>query len=217
MSTSSGVHWLQRGTHVLVHSKIRSAVDDLRLEYPKVRDSLAHGSGDFGKVDKDVDVILKLEPRNGHGLYYQGEIKRIKNKLLFDSQSCIIASRLASDPGPLHPFETDFLRYLDIEKALPDEDRRGNYTGETCYSRTLGYCDERTAWINHLLANDFFEEGMLSHDPAIKADKLHRALKYAETARDNYRDEHNQPGFTQCTPTTALITKAQEALASLNR
>jgi hypothetical protein len=54
----------------------------------------------------------------------------------------------------------------------------------------------------------------LSADPDIKAEQLRRALAFAQTAARLYQDGQNQ-GFSQCTPTMAIISAAKEKLKSL--
>lgn len=215
LTTASGLIRLQGVTNALIDFRIQRTVNNLRLGYRKARDSLGRGSGNFGEVDSDIEAILKLDPRNGHGLYYAGEVKRITAQSLFTPKSCLIGSALAAKPLPLDTYENDFARYLDIEKAQPDAMRKGDYSAETCYSRPEGYCPQRTAWVHHLLANDRYEEAMVSTDVRAKGDKLRRAREHAEAAAELYRDERGQPGFDQCRPTTVLIEDTKRELAAL--
>lgn len=215
LTTASGLIKLQSVTKALIDFRIQRTVNSLRLSYPKARDSLGRGSGHFGEVDSDIEAILKLDPRNGHGLYYAGEVKRITTQSLFTPKSCLIGPALAAKPLALDTYESDFARYVDIEKAQPDAMRKGDYSAETCYSRPEGYCPQRTAWIHHLLANDRYEEAMASTDVRAKGDKLRRALEQAEAAAELYKDERDHPGFDQCRPTTVLIEDAKRELAAL--
>lgn len=207
-------------TGYYVHSRspqvrLQQSVKDLRDQFREAVEALPRsGPGGFTEVDKDVGVILELDPKNGHGLYFSGEAKRIKNQSLFTSKSCVIPEGLADNRGALDAYESDFYRYLDIEKSLPESETGGDYSAETCYARASGYCPQRTAWINHLLANDLYREAALSTDPAIKAEQLRRALSFAETAAQLYRDGQ-QPGFEQCTPTVALIDAVKQEVASI--
>jgi hypothetical protein len=215
LTSASGLIRLQSVTKALIDFRIQRTVNNLRLSYPKARDSLGRGTGRFGEVDNDIEAILKLDPRNGHGLYYAGESKRINTPVLFTPKSCLIGSALAAKPQPLDAYENDFARYLDIEKAQPDAMRKGDYSAETCYSRPEGYCPQRTAWVHHLLANDRYEEAMASPDVTAKGDKLRRALEHAEAAAELYKDERDRPGFGECRPTTVLIEDAKRELAAL--
>ena len=209
VSTSSGLSLLRTITDSLVAIRVQRTVKDLRRKYREGLEAMGRaGPGAFVDAESDVDEILKLDPRNGHGLYYAGEIKRVKNRSLFTDKSCPIPSGLAENHGVLDVFENDFYRYLDVEKSLPKTETIGDYSAEACYNRSSGYCPQRTAWINHLLANDLYEEAKLSADPDIKADKIRRAIEHAKTAISLYRDPSQNEGFVQCTPTTALIREA---------
>jgi hypothetical protein len=215
VSTSWGVILLKNISTGLVNKKIESAVKDLRLRYPEVRDDLSSGSADFSDVEKAIKFILKLDPRNGHGLYYAGEVKRIKNQSLFTPKSCLIEEKFIGSPQSLDEYEDAFNRYIDIEKALPENERAGNYSAETCYQRVSGYCPQRTAWIHHLLANDLYVQAMSLINIHDRADKLQRALEHAHAAEKLYKDDQGQPGFGQCKATVALINEAEESLTSV--
>jgi hypothetical protein len=195
--------------------RARLTIKDLRDQFPIARDALpVSGAGAFATVDKDIDALLAFDPRNGHGLYYAGEVKRIKNPSLFTSKACVIAQGLANSHTSLDAYENDFMRYLDIERSLMPSEAGGDDYAETCYARLSGYCEQRTAWINHLLANDLYEKSALSTNPDIKAEQLRRALAFAQTAARLYQDGQNQ-GFSQCTSTMAIISAAKEKLKSL--
>jgi hypothetical protein len=209
----SGLSFLKTATDSLFRIRIQRTVNDLRLQFREGRDDLPRsGPGGFAKAGQDINIILKLDPRNGNGLYYSGEIKRIKNQSLFTEQSCVRPEELAESPNALDPYEHDFYRYLDIEKTLPDNETTGDYSAEACYSRPSGFCPQRTAWVNHLLANDLFEEAKLTVDPKTKADKFRRAIEHAKAAINLYRDPIQNEGFVQCKPTTVLIAEAKAAL-----
>ena len=70
--------------------------------------------------------------------------------------------------------------------------------------------------MHHLLANDFYQAGIVSQDQNEKKDKLGRALEHARNARDLYKDDNGEPGFVQCKGTVPLIREAEDLLASLN-
>lgn len=215
LTTASGLIGLQNLTNALVEFRIDRTVANLRRSYPKARDSLGRGTGDFDEVNKGIKAILELDPRNGHGLYYAGEVKRITNQVLFTEKSCPIRSALAVKPQSLDAYENDFARYIDIEKAQPDAIRKGDYSAETCYSRPQGFCPQRTAWVHHLLANDRYEEALASTNVTEKDDKLRRALEHAQAAAKLYKDEHGKPGFGQCKATSVLIEDVKGRLATL--
>jgi hypothetical protein len=215
-SMTSGLTFLKNTADLLVNRKIRRTVSDLRQQYRDADNQLSLvEAGNFSSAERDIKDILKLDPVNGHGLYFSGEVQRVSSpESLFTPKSCVLLDNLAKYSGTLDVYENAFLRYLDIEKSLQDEESKEDFNSETCYKHTSGYCGQRTAWINHLLANDLYAKATLSTDRATKKDLLQRALKYADASK-KYRDENGTPGFIQCTPTAALISKINEAQAKL--
>ena len=61
-----------------------------------------------------------------------------------------------------------FFRYLSVEHSLTLSERDGD--GLVCYQREKGYCAERTAWINHLMAIDYRQQ---AQDAVDKETKMH--------------------------------------------
>jgi hypothetical protein len=214
-STTAGLNFLKNITDLLVNRKVRASIVDLREQYRKTRNILAtYGSASFAGELRDVNDILKLDPGNGTGLYYSGEIQRLTSpQSLFDEKSCIKPEKLREYHGTLDAYQNAFKRYVDVEKAIEDKVPK-DFSAEACYppKNTPGYCVQRTAWIDHLLANDMYEEAVLMNDGPERVDKLARALAY-ETNVFKYQDENEQPGFSQCTPTSALMAKIHAAQA----
>jgi hypothetical protein len=217
-SVTSGLTFLKNTADLLVNRKIRRTVNDLRGQYRNAVSELSQvGTGNFEGAERDIKDILKLDPGKGHGLYYAGEIQRVSApQSLFTPKSCVIADKLAKNREPFDHYENAFLRYLDIEKTVQDVESKEDFASESCYRHSSGYCAQRTAWINHLLANDLYEEAILSADRLTKKDMLLRAIKYADAAK-KYHDENGNPGFFQCTSTVVLISKIKEAQANLDK
>ena len=67
---------------------------------------------------------------------------------------------------------------------------------------------ERTAWINHLMAIDYYQEAQGTVDKEIKIQRLQRALKFV-------KNDLQYGGFDQILPSTVLKRKVQEELQSL--
>jgi hypothetical protein len=198
-------------------TKMLNIVHDLRQQYHESMNAVAQsGHGDFSESEKDVKEILSLDPANGHGIYYSGELKRIANRNLFKGD-CVIPGALKSEAGELEFYDDDFNHYLDVERGLPAEERAGGVTSEACYARPSGYCSERTAWINHLLANDMYGEAMMSNDPMVQAEEFQRALGYANKAAELHQDEQHNPGFANCISTSSLIRQVQEKLKPVQK
>jgi hypothetical protein len=195
------------------NAKVLKAVGALRQDFRQAgSDAPAVRAQYFAASWQDVDAILQLDPNNGTALYYSGELRRHSNRALFTENSCPIADGLKAQKGELDHFEADFYRYLDIEASLADSDKGGAISSGICYSRPSGYCPQRTAWIDHLLANDLYQEALVSDDPVAQTNALERALKLEQSAAQLYQDQNHNPGFTQCETTETLIRMIQARL-----
>lgn len=199
---------------------LAQAVKDLRTSFADAREELANKKpASFKAADIAIGIILRSDPTNGHGYYYRGEIQRVSQAApgdagLFTIKSCINPAALK--PGQrLDEYESDFLRYLDIEKSLPLPTEGRSPSAENCSTTAHGYCAQRTGWIEHLLANDFFALASVTTDPVEKRRLLEASLKAAQRAAKLYHADANTDGFTQCIPTDALINRDREALVAL--
>jgi hypothetical protein len=152
---------------------------------------------DFNKDDLDsskdlLEFIKSIDSENGHYLYISAEIAR---KL-----------------GDRSAGRADLYAYLNRQEAFYPQARQGEYG--PCRNPD-GFCRERTAWVFHLLANDFYQEG-LAQKTAKKAlagyySTWSEALKYACTAMTLFRGEgFNDP--KQLTPTSEIAETVGRAL-----
>ncbi|HEX8140894.1 MAG TPA: hypothetical protein VF544_25225 [Pyrinomonadaceae bacterium] len=121
---------------------------------------------DYTHNDELIRFISDLDPTNGHALYFRGETKRKKKT-----------------PGGS---QEDFMRYLEIEASLPEEEKGGSTQQSVCTARPKGYCKQRTAWIEHLLASDFEKKGRQETEREKKRAAFQTALNYAKAALANY-------------------------------
>jgi hypothetical protein len=150
---------------------------------------------DFECVSALTMVFLENDPDNGHGLYFAGEVWRVKAKQN-PKHSDLCRDRMREH----------FFRYLGNESALPSNERDGD--GKLCYEREKGYCAERTAWINHLMAIDYFQQAEDSKDNETKIKRLERAAKFLKI-------DLAFGGFDQITPSAVLRDKIEEELLGL--
>ena len=124
-----------------------------------------NGSRRFEDVMDLSNFVLDVSPNNGHGLYFSGEVSRIK--------------------GDREQMRGQFDRYLSIENHLPLDERDGD--AEICYKeRPDGFCAERTGWIEHLLANDFYHLASRAKDNAAKASDLKSACNYLKGSVEHF-------------------------------
>lgn len=195
--------------------QIQALARQLRSEFGRAREALArNGKADFTQAEGTLEALRALDENNGHVWYYKGEIKRNGNPDRFTTKGVLKAS--AGPFDRLHEYQQDFLRYLEIAAALPESETSGAMGSEICYERPKGFCVQRTAWIHHLLAIDFYEEAMASAEPRDRAAKLTRAAAHAKEAR-KYRRPEGGEGFDQGIDTVALQMKVADAETKFNR
>jgi hypothetical protein len=150
---------------------------------------------EFECVSGLATVLLEQDQGNGHGLYFKGETWRVKATA--DPRHFELCRELMRD---------HFFKYLANEPNFPLSERDGD--GRACYERESGYCTERTAWIYHLMAIDFYRLAEGSTDKRTKLERLERAAKYLKIDLDF-------GGFDQITPSTVLKDKIEEKLKEL--
>jgi len=167
-------------------------VRQLREEFKRVLDThqFPFAANDFRRVDELLIVIRQLDQDNGHLHYYTGEIKRKLGRKI-DSHR-------------------DFFRYLEVEQTLTQSEREGTLDAEVCYQRAKGYCRQRTAWICHLLANDFFDAGKRTDNLELKRRYLKDALSYANCVFKKYPSGFSDP--SQLIPTSVLQKELNKML-----
>jgi hypothetical protein len=164
-----------------------NAASALRTQFRKTTASEKErfSGEDFATVSGIVNFMIDVDPSNGHGWYHAGEIKRWLNK----------GDKLSE--GYLRSHE-DFFRYLEAIRGLPEGEKDGR--AASCYARANGYCGERTAWIDHLIANDFCRVAVHAVDRSVRRAKLRKALEFANGALKFYQD-----GFDDATQHTATL------------
>jgi len=140
--------------------------DKLRSRF---NDAITKHSPPFRSLDfepsRDIIYIinrLEGENKNGHALYLTGEIERILKHPDRGSQR--------------------FYTYLEIENNRT----RDGVAGATPCRTPEGFCRERTAYIFHLLANNFYQDGLalkaVGRTEATYKESFSTALKHACTA-----------------------------------
>jgi hypothetical protein len=148
---------------------------------------------DFGVSQDLIDLLRFFDKKNGHAFYYQGEIDRKIGR---------------SDNG-----HQNFFAYINEEPLVPHA-RDGGPSIEACRS-PRGYCLQRTAWINHLVANDFYEDATAKAAKNVDQDEIRvmlgQALKYGCEAINLY----NKSGFAdpdQLKPTIVIVNGINKKL-----
>lgn len=101
-------------------------------------------------------------------------------------------------------------RSKDLNLHLPGDDGATRF----CFENWLGYCKERQAFINHMMAIDLQRAASEENDPAVALGRLKSALEKAETAVRLY-GEFNAPG--QGPPTKVLAESLRRQLLEIER
>ncbi|HKP03280.1 MAG TPA: hypothetical protein VJU77_07915 [Chthoniobacterales bacterium] len=148
------------------------------------------GDQEFDCVLELARVLVEQDPDNGHGLYFQGEVWRLK-AANDASHSLLCRDRMREY----------FLRYLANERRLPTGERDGD--SSACYQRERGYCKERTAWINHLMAVEYRQWAEDVGDKTTKVKRLELAAGFSRVDLDF-------GGFDAVTPSAVLREKIEE-------
>jgi len=120
---------------------------------------------DFNNVNPIIDFILVIDPKNGHAIYFKGEVYRLLN----DNDR----------------FLEYFQLYLEIENSIGNQLPRVTDT-QLCYETPDGYCEQRTAWISQLLANYYYKKGSGESDINRKLDLHNIAMKYLQKVRIHF-------------------------------
>jgi hypothetical protein len=189
---------------------------ELRAEFTRARDKLEQaGVGDFSRAEEALAALRKVDEQIGHVWYFAGEIKRLKNSAMFTQKSCL--KPLPGRTRALDFYQQDFYRYLEVANTLPEPEAGGDPGSELCYRRPNGFCTQRTAWIHHLLANDFYQRAVASNgDDLGVAAELEQARKHAREAR-RYTSPERIEGFVQCIETLVLEQKVAAALEAIRK
>ena len=152
---------------------LQRTLDMLRPEFRRVTDAKRTGfrGEDFGDVASLYNFLLSVYSKDGSGLYYKGEVQRLLRKR--------------------HLMRENFNLYLSNAPA-PKAALSG--------LKAQAYFDERTAWVQHLLANDFLCEAVQSSNPETRNDLLQRVWEKAGEIR-KYRPQGFDAGETALSTT----------------
>ena len=127
----------------------------------------------YDRIYQATELLGPIFHDNGHLAYYQGEVWRITKNT--------------------PEMRKSFLKYLELESHQPEQDRSGD--GEVCYNlRPEGFCGERTAWVCHLMAGEYYDQAIHTNGVEKKT-YLEQAAKYVECERKGF-----PTGFIQNNP-----------------
>lgn len=147
----------------------------------------------YDRIFQVTELLGRIYPYNGHLAYYQGEIWRVRR----------------NSPE----MRKSFLRYLDMESKQPEQDRSGD--GVACYNlRPEGFCGERTAWICHLMAGEYYDQAVHASG-AEKKTYVEQAAKYVECEKKWFPSGFIQNDPPKIIPTEVLRGNVEQQLKEL--
>ncbi len=144
----------------------------------------------LASADATIKEIRKLDSNNGNAHYYSSLVDRW---------------RKPADQLDEQAHEGYFL-YLERVKDLPAAIAQTGPEQKYCYSRPWGYCTQRTAWIEHQLAYDYFRWAAKATGDARRL-HLQRVLKYGRASLC-LRPE----GFAQGEDTAIMVAASEREL-----
>lgn len=137
-----------------------------------------------------IAEIRKLDANNGNDFYYSSQIQRWLEP----------ADQLTEQA------HDGYFRYLEAVDRLPAAIAETGPEQSYCYGRPWGFCTQRTAWINHQLAYDYYRWAAKATGEA-KRVHLGRVIRYGRAALC-LRAE----GFSQGEATTIMVAAAEREL-----
>ena len=143
------------------------------------------------KVDFLVKFIQRIDGKNGHAFYFAGTLSRY--------------DKIKKESWPY------LFRFIELQRALPENERGGDTGSEICYERPRGFCPQRIAWVRHLLANDFYDEGKAAASDAQRREFYTRAYCQTDVLIKLYPG-----GFAQFTPTSVILAETLMELKKLS-
>jgi hypothetical protein len=147
----------------------------------------------YDRIYQATELLGRIYHDNGHLAYYQGEIWRVRRNSA--------------------EMRKAFLRYLDLESKQPEQGRSGD--GEVCYNlRPEGFCGERTAWICHLLAGEYYDQAVHAN-VAEKMIYFEQAAKYVECEKKWFPSGFIQNDPPKIIPTEVLRGNVEQQLKEL--
>jgi hypothetical protein len=141
-----------------------------------------------------IATIDALDPGNGHVTYYRAFMTRWRDQ------------RPASHDALFWYLE----RAKDSKLFLPDD----NGDARFCFENWLGFCKQRQAFINDVLARDFQRSAKEAKDRELAVAMLKAALGYARTSIALYGG-FNDPGQGQ--PTGLLVESFETQIADAEK
>lgn len=149
-------------------SQLENAVRTTSLELKQAFDAVTIGrtppipERDFDRVVGLIKKIEDLDPGNGHVTYYRAFMTRWRDQRPASHDALYWYLERAKDPKLFAPDDNGDARF--------------------CFERTEGFCKQRQAFINDVLARDFQQAAREAKEPAVALSHLKTSLGYAQTS-----------------------------------
>lgn len=152
-----------------------------------------YGQRQYDRIYQATELLGRIYHNNGHLAYYQGEIWRVRKNS--------------------KEMRKSFLRYLEMEANQSEQNRSGD--GEVCYNlHPEGFCGERTAWVCHLMAGEYYDQAIHATS-AEKKTFFEQAAKYVECERKLFPSGFIQNDPPKVIPTEVLRGDVEQQLKEL--
>ncbi|HZB93168.1 MAG TPA: hypothetical protein VE397_17110 [Stellaceae bacterium] len=168
-----------------------------KTEFLGFLDSRLHDCLNRPSVDvdhcADLETLLEhINPAHGGVPYYTGEILRYR--------------------GRVRDSDDSFYNYLEAESRVLPRDQRDNGSASVCNTNGIGFCDQRTSWVCHTLANDLFRRGCDAGDPNQRLDFFVRAQEQLKCEQKHFTGGFEQRLGTRPMTTTDLAVALKPQL-----
>lgn len=142
----------------------KSIAGSMRREVSTIGPSSgAESNAALARMEAAANLLLAIDPENGHAIYFLGEAFRL---------------RRASDSEVR--FQGQFRKYVSIACKKSKRSFTNKTNANACYDSGDGYCAERIAWVLHLLANSYYRDALASKDAGSRQSALQTALRDAD-------------------------------------
>jgi len=144
---------------------------------------------------EDLESLLEhVGGSNGSVPYFRAEILRYKNRFA-DS-------------------DDELSKYLEADNERRPGNWPDNGLASVCDQNGTGYCRERTAWVCHTLANDFYRRACAATGAAQRQELFNRAQKEMDCVNKEYNGGFIQRLGTRPLSTVELVTALQKQMGS---
>lgn len=200
--------------HKPASSPFSTALNDLKEQYRSVKTQLhSDGRVDFHPLKNAFEYFKRHYAQNPNTYYFEAEISRIEDSKVFDGDGCLKTAVEGIRNLEEETQRSHGLFYAYLEAVAHISESKMGMDQNACYSDESGTCVQRKAWVNHLLAADFYILGLNTPDATKASAFFNRASGHALAAA---KYKHNgTTGFAQCIDTAVLQKKLEDKIGSL--